>query len=74
MIYPEFIYNLGDGKYARGRAGERASWVARRTTGVGYPRYRGVQARKPVIPEDAPKVSRRDAGRALCRAFGLDRG
>lgn len=71
MINPEFIYDLGNGKYARGRAAERATWVVQRTTGVGFPVYKGVQARKPLIPADAPKLSRRAAGKALTRALGL---
>lgn len=73
MINPEFIYliqaDITGIKYARGRAGERAQQVVKWTpTG-----YRGVPARKPIIPVAARKVNRRDAGAALCKVFGLER-
>lgn len=78
MIYPEFIYDIGNGKYARGRAGERAAAVVQQKStydgtvpvGVGF---RGVRGRRPVIPVAAIKLNRRAAGAALCRAFGLER-
>lgn len=79
MVNPEFIYIIdvtADAtKYARGRAGERAKRVVKQTYGrLGGepPGLRGVTGRKPVIPEAARKLSRRAAGRPLCRALGLE--
>lgn len=72
------IYDIGNGKYAlaQGR-GYRSTIVVRRISnrkdalGRGLPTYRGVQARKPVIPDDAKLVTRDSAGRLLLRALGL---
>lgn len=75
MVNYEFIYDLGNGKFARGLAGQHATWVVRRvlpSKAGGYPSYKGVQARKPRIPTDAKKVPRREAGRPLLAALGLD--
>lgn len=68
------IYDLGDNKFAIGLAGARAHWVVRRVhsrdpLGRGLPTYRGVQARKPIIPADAKKVPRHKAGRLLRAAL-----
>lgn len=71
------IYALGDGKFALGNKGEKAIYVVRRVAnakdklGRGLPTYKGVQARRPRIPQDAPVVRREDAGRLMLRAFGL---
>lgn len=84
MVNPEFIYIVGylpDGvKYAVGRAGERARQVVQykyQAQAVNGRRihghYTGVPGRKPVIPAAARKVSRRAAGAALCKAFGMER-
>lgn len=71
------IYDLGDGKFALGNKGEKAAYVVRRVAnkkdalGRGLPTYKGVQARRPRIPQDARLVKREDAGRLLLRALGL---
>ena len=71
------IFDLGSGKFALGNKGEKAVYVVRRVTnakdklGRGRPKYKGVQARRPRIPADAPIVRREDAGRLMLRAFGL---
>lgn len=71
------IYALGNGKFALGNKGEKAIYVVRRVAntkdklGRGLPTYKGVQARRPRIPQDAPIVRREDAGRLMLRAFGL---
>lgn len=71
------IYDLGNGKFALGKRGTRAVTVVRRITnrkdklGRGLPTYKGVQARRPIIPEDARLVPRGDAGRLLIRALDL---
>lgn len=71
------IYDLGDGKFALGTKGDKARWVVRRIAnkvdrlGRGLPTYKGVQARKPIIPADAKLVRRESAGRLLLRALGL---
>jgi hypothetical protein len=70
------IYDLGNGKFALGNKGRRAAYVVRRYTPSaqgGYPSYKGVQARKPIIPADAVVVPREKAGRPLLRALGLKR-
>jgi hypothetical protein len=74
---PMRIYDLGANKFALGFKGKRAAYVVRRVAnkkdalGRGLPTYKGVQARKPVIPSDARLVRREDAGRLLLRAFAL---
>lgn len=66
------------GKYMLGFKGQRALWVVRKVTeridslGRKYPRYVGVQARKPIIPRDATPISRDEAGRLLKSALGLN--
>lgn len=71
------IYDLGQGKFALGLKGHRARWVVRRIAnkvdalGRGLPTYKGVQARKPIIPGSAKLVRRENAGRLLLRALGL---
>lgn len=71
------IYDLGNGKFALGNKGQKATWVVRRIAnkvdrlGRGLPTYKGVQARKPVIPVDAKLVRRESAGRLLLSALGL---
>lgn len=71
------IFALGDGKFALGNRGEKAAYVVRRilnrtdSLGRGLPTYKGVQARRPRIPNDARIVRREDAGRLMLRAFGL---
>ena len=68
----EYIYDLGGGKFARGNAGGRATWVVRRVLTGGRPKYIGVQARKPRIPTDASRIARDRAGASLLSALGLD--
>ncbi len=71
------IFDLGNGKFALGNRGCKAAYVVRRVRnavdklGRGLPTYKGVQARRPRIPADAPIVRREDAGRLMLRAFGL---
>lgn len=67
----QYIYDLGDGKYALGNIGAKATWVVRRVTGVGAPIYKGVQARRPRIPATAVRIPRRDASTTLRKALGL---
>lgn len=72
------IYDIGGGKYALGFKGSRALWVVRKTTeridslGRKYPRYIGVQARKPIIPHAATPITRDEAGRLLKSALGIN--
>ncbi len=61
----EFIYDIGNGKFASGLAGGRATRVVKRPTTAGRPVYTGVRGRKPIIPADARKVYRHDASSAL---------
>jgi hypothetical protein len=71
------IFDLGGGKFALGNRGSKAAYVVRRVRnavdrlGRGLPTYKGVQARRPRIPADAPIIRREDAGRLILRAFGL---
>jgi hypothetical protein len=71
------IFDLGGGKFAIGNRGQKAVYVVRRIAnkvdklGRGLPTYKGVQARRPRIPADAPLIRREDAGRLMLRAFGL---
>lgn len=71
------IFDIGGGKFALGNKGEKAVYVVRRVRnqkdalGRGLPTYKGVQARRPRIPADAPIIRREDAGRLMLRAFGL---
>lgn len=71
------IYDLGGGKFALGNRGAKAIYVIRRVAnkkdklGRGLPTYKGVQARRPRIPAEAPIVRREDAGRLMLSAFGL---
>jgi hypothetical protein len=71
------IFDLGGGKFALGNRGCKAAYVVRRVRnatdrlGRGLPTYKGVQARRPRIPADAPIIRREDAGRLMLRAFGL---
>lgn len=71
------IYDMGNGKFALGNRGQKAIYVVRRVAnqkdalGRGLPTYKGVQARRPRIPADAPIVRREDAGRLMLKAFGL---
>lgn len=71
------IYEIAPGKFALGNLGEKAHYVVRRVAnkadalGRGLPTYKGVQARRPRIPQGARLVRREDAGRLLLKALGL---
>ena len=71
------IFDLGGGKFALGNKGQKAAYVVRRVAnkkdalGRGLPTYKGVQARRPRIPQDARIIRREDAGRLLLSALGL---
>jgi hypothetical protein len=73
----QYIYDLGNNKFALGNKGKKATWVVRRIAnktdklGRGLPTYKGVQARRPTIPPDARRIRRDEAGRLLLRALGL---
>lgn len=67
-----FIYDLGGGKYALGLAGAQAQRVVFLPSSATQ-QPRGVTGRRPRIPVDAKKLSRRAAGRTLCRALGVTR-
>lgn len=75
----QYIYDLGNGKFALGNIGKKATYVVRRIPagGVlagdkrGRPSYLGVQARRPRIPADAKRIPRSAASRALRKALGL---
>lgn len=73
----QYIYDLGNGKFALGNLGKKATYVVRRVAnkvdalGRGLPTYKGVQARRPTIPTYARRIRRDQAGRLLRKALGV---
>lgn len=68
------IYDIGNNKFALGNKGDKAVYVVRRVpnpSGRGLPTYKGVQARRPRIPQGARIVAREYAGRLMLKALGL---
>ena len=69
MTNYKFIYELNGGRYAAGMAGTKATEAVRLDAKGRHEWY--LRITKPVIPADAVKLTRRQAGPDLCKALGV---